>query len=135
MLKWGLWVPASQFQKFFLARVEPEFREREHDALLSILEEEPGIVSTGGGIVSTQLGRDALIGCGLPVVWLRLDFVTTKARVDGDTTTRRPLFEDYEKALGLFVLRQPWYAEVSTAVVDASQPIEIVVSDVAGHVE
>jgi shikimate kinase len=113
---------------------EPEFRELERDALLAILGEEPGIVSTGGGMVSTQLGRDALRGCGSPVVWLKLDFATTRARVESDIATVRPLFEDPEKALGLFAMRQPWYSEVATAVVDASQPIGAVVNDVAAHI-
>ncbi len=114
---------------------EPKFREFEREALMAILEEEPGIVATGGGIVSTHLGRQALIGCGSPVVWLRLDFATTKARVERDVTTQRPLFADPAKALGLFVMREPWYEEVSTAEIDASQPIEVVIDEVASYVE
>jgi shikimate kinase len=112
---------------------EPEFRVLEREALLAILEEEPGIVATGGGIVSTHLGRQALIGCGSPVVWLRLDFATTKARVEEDAATQRPLFMDPAKALGLFVVREPWYAQVSTAEIDASRSVEVVAADVAAY--
>lgn len=114
---------------------EPEFREYERAALAAILDQEPGIISTGGGIVSTQLGRNMLMGSGAMIVWLDLDFATINNRVAEDIATSRPLFVDPEKALGLFAVRQTWYAEVATTVVDASRPLEVVINEVMGLVE
>ena len=111
---------------------EAEFRKLELAALLEILENEPGIVSTGGGIVSTELGRKALMNCEAQVVLLKLSFEATKQRVINDAGPKRPLFNDPAKAFDLYNARELLYQRVATHTIDASQPIEQVVADIIG---
>lgn len=106
------------------------FRKLEAEALADILGQEPGIISTGGGIVSTEIGRSVLRAASTPVVWLRASFDDSARRVAQDTGRERPLFADAMKALELYNERRDWYAETSDHIVDASQPVELVVGDI-----
>lgn len=110
------------------------FRKLEAEALEDILTQEPGIISTGGGIVSTEIGRSALRAASVPVVWLRASFDDSAQRVAQDSGRERPLFADTAKALGLYNDREEWYAETSDHIVDASQPVELVVGDIVSIV-
>lgn len=106
------------------------FRQAEAEALGAILDREPGVISTGGGIVSTAIGRNALRAAGCPVVWLRAPFEDSARRVTQDNGRERPLFADTAKALELYDERAKWYAETSNRIVDATRPIELVVGDI-----
>ncbi len=106
------------------------FRKLEAEALGTILSQEPGVISTGGGIVSTEIGRNALLAAANPVVWLQAPFGESALRVAQDPGRERPLFADKLKALELYNQRTKWYAETSNHTVDASQPIELVVNDI-----
>jgi len=106
------------------------FRKLEAEALEDILSQEPGIISTGGGIVSTEIGRSALLAASTPVVWLRATFEDSARRVAQDSGRERPLFADTTRALELYNERQAWYEETSDHIVDASQPIELVAGDI-----
>jgi shikimate kinase len=106
------------------------FRKLEADTLGAILEQEPGIISTGGGIVSTEVGRKALVAANAPVLWLRAPFVEAAKRVFQDIGRERPLFNDVDKARELYHERMVWYEETSTYVIDASQPVELVMGDI-----
>ena len=106
------------------------FRKLEADTLREILAAKEGIVSTGGGIVSTQLGRGVLLGSGVPAVWLQAPFEVAAQRVAQDRGRERPLFANIDTARALFNERQPWYKETATAVVDASRPVELVAGDI-----
>ena len=107
-----------------------EFRRLEAEALETILGQEHVVISTGGGIVSTEVGRTALLAAGSPVVWLKAPFVVAAERVKYDTGRERPLFSNLEIARTLFNDRQEWYAETANHIVDASQPKELVVGTV-----
>ena len=107
------------------------FRRKEADALREVLAtSKEGIISTGGGIISTAVGRKALLGSGVPVVWLEVPFDVARQRVLSDSGRERPLFADAQKARALFDERQQWYEETASHRVDASQPIGRVVNDV-----
>lgn len=106
------------------------FRKAEANALEAILDREPGIISTGGGIVSTEIGRNALRAAGCPVVWLRAPFDDSAKRVAEDNGRERPLFADTATALKLYDERAQWYAKTSDHIVDATQPIELVVGGI-----
>ena len=108
----------------------PEFRRIEAEALKNILDKEPGVISTGGGIVSTEVGRSALLASSASVVWLRAPFEVAADRVIGDSGRERPLFSNVESARALFDERQQWYEDTATHIVDASQPKEQVVEAV-----
>jgi len=103
-----------------------KFRELEAATLQEILGETSGIVSTGGGIVSTEVGRKALRATGAPVIWLRAPFEAAERRVMQDTGRERPLFSDVTKARALYEERMGWYEETASHVIDASQPLELV---------
>lgn len=103
-----------------------KFRELEAATLLEILGETSGIVSTGGGIVSTEVGRKALLATGAPVLWLRAPFEAAERRVMRDTGRERPLFSDVTKARALYEERMGWYEETASHIIDASQPLELV---------
>ena len=111
------------------------FRKLEAATLVDILELEPGVISTGGGIVSTEVGRKALLASGVPVIWMWANFDVVAKRVSEDSVGRdRPLFDDVEKARALNDERQGWYRETATHTVDASQPIELVTGDIVAIV-
>lgn len=108
----------------------PKFRSLEIAALKTILQDrEPSVVSTGGGIVSTPLGRKALLEVVCPVVWMQAPFEDLATRVSKDTGRPRPLFEDRDEAYERFVERTPWYEQTASHYVDASAPIPEVVRD------
>ena len=108
----------------------PGFRRVEAEALRAILDQEPGVISTGGGIVSTEIGRSALLASSASVVWLKAPFDVAASRVTGDSGRERPLFSNMESARALFDERQQWYKETAGFEIDASQLKEQVVEDV-----
>ncbi len=106
------------------------FRRLEASTLEAILELESGVISTGGGIVSTEVGRNALRGAAANVVWMQAPFDDLSQRVLEDTGRERPLFEDPVKARQLYDERMPWYEETSDYSVNALQPANLVVRDI-----
>jgi shikimate kinase len=99
---------------------ESSFRQHEVDALRDALNHErSSIISTGGGIITTEYGRQTLKQANAHVVWLEVDFETAKARVGEDPN--RPLFQDVKKAHELFRARQCHYRRTARFVVDASK--------------
>ncbi len=111
----------------------PRFRRLEADTLLHLLGLEPAAISTGGGIVSTEVGRGVLLGAGVPVIWLQAPFETSVERVAYDTGRERPLFNDIDSARALHAERQPWYAETCHFAVDATQPAKLIATDIISH--
>lgn len=108
-----------------------EFRKIEAETLDTMLSQEPAVISTGGGIVSTELGRNVLFSTFVPVVWLQAPFEVAAEHVANDTTGReRPLFADLDAARVLFEERQQWYEETAEYIVNAAQPFEQVVQDI-----
>jgi shikimate kinase len=96
---------------------EAQFRLREIDALVKALAT-AGIVSTGGGAVTTADGREMLKT--QRCVWLRADPATLARRVgNGD----RPLLGDdpASRLEELATERNPLYADVAARTIDASQ--------------
>lgn len=106
------------------------FRELEAQTLGIILAENPGIISTGGGIVSTEVGRSALLGASVPVLWLRAPFEVSQERVLHDTGRERPLFNDIDTARSLYEQRMDWYQETAGHIIDATEPIDYVVEQI-----
>lgn len=106
---------------------EAAFRHLEIVALREALAAD-AVVATGGGAVSTPLGRDLLREA--PTVWLDArDDVLVERLEDGD----RPLLGE-DPATGLADLRarrRAWYEDVSRARVDASASPDEVAARVA----
>jgi len=115
-----------------LVKTDPaKFRRVESQALNDILGQEPGVISTGGGIVSTEIGRKALMDTHVLVIWLNAPFEVAAERVASDATGReRPLFSDYANAKKLYEERQEWYEATHDVSLDAAQPREDVVAQI-----
>lgn len=120
----GIDVPA-------LVAADPlEFRKKEAEALEATLAQEPAIIATGGGIVSTEVGRAVLHATKVPVVWLQVSFEEAVRRDANDSGTPRPLFQDKEKAYGIYQERIQWYKETSDYEIDADHPVQLVANHI-----
>ena len=110
---------------------EELFRRRELAALVRALTLD-AVVSTGGGVVTTQAGRDALRG--QPVIWLDGADEVIVARLDDE---ERPLLGANPGAAlaDLRRAREGWYREVAIARVDVAGAPEEVARRVIDAVE
>lgn len=107
---------------------EPAYRVLETAALLEALAEtEPLVVAAAGGVVLSDINRQALRGAAGVVIWLRADPDVMMARAM--TGTHRPLLdEDPEGTLRQMAMdREPLYREVADVIVDTThrQPAAI----------
>ena len=92
---------------------EPEFRRIEADVVRAALAEHTGIVSLGGGAITSPDVRDALVGH--TVVYLEISTAEGIRRISGSTV--RPLFaggDPAEKFRTLMTQRVPLYRAVAT---------------------
>jgi shikimate kinase len=123
--------------RIFAEDGEAEFRRVEAEVLAGALESEPHmVVATGGGVVTTEAGRELLCGAsvrGWTVVWLRTDASALIERVGGSDT--RPLLAGDAPAAvrRLLAEREDLYLQCSGAVVDTSgrSPAEVTESVLA----
>lgn len=98
---------------------EDHFRRLETAAVAAALAEHGGVLALGGGAILDAATRALL--SGHRVVWLRVDVPTAAKRVG--LARDRPLLAMNPRAhlRELLAARAPFYAEVATDVVDASQ--------------
>jgi shikimate kinase len=92
---------------------EPEFRRIEEDVIRSALQSHDGVLSLGGGAVTTQGVRDAL--AGHMVIYLEISAAEGVRRTGGSTV--RPLLaggDRGEKFRKLMAERVPLYRQVAT---------------------
>jgi shikimate kinase len=92
---------------------EPEFRRIEEDVIRSALQSHDGVLSLGGGAVTTQGVRDAL--SGHMVIYLEISAAEGVRRTGGSTV--RPLLaggDRGEKFRKLMAERVPLYRQVAT---------------------
>ena len=92
---------------------EPEFRRIEEDVIRSALQSHDGVLSLGGGAVTTQGVRDAL--SGHMVIFLEISAAEGVRRTGGSTV--RPLLaggDRGEKFRKLMAERVPLYRQVAT---------------------
>jgi shikimate kinase len=97
---------------------EPRFREIETEVVAAALDDFTGVLSLGGGALTSAATRQALTGSGVPIVYLRATLDQLSQRV-GDGRTR-PLLAGNPDA-GLAVLaaeRSQTYDEYATITVD-----------------
>jgi shikimate kinase len=100
--------------QLFAERGEAGFRAAEADAVIAALADFPGVLSLGGGAVTTPKVRAALQSCGVPVVLLQARRSTLLARI-GDGATRPLLKADPAGRLAvLSAERAAIYEEVAT---------------------
>ncbi|HEX2360248.1 MAG TPA: bifunctional shikimate kinase/3-dehydroquinate synthase [Solirubrobacterales bacterium] len=102
---------------FFEREGEAEFRRREEELVLSLLERggTPAVIALGGGAVESERVADAL-GAHLPV-WCRVDEETAWERASRDG--RRPLAADRDEFARRFAAREPLYESLARAILPA----------------
>lgn len=104
----------------FAADGEQEFRRIEEDVVRAALSEEDGVVSLGGGAVTTAGVREAL--AGHTVIYLEIGAREGVRRTGG--TSARPLLAGgnrAEKYRALMAQRTPLYRRVATIRVDTNR--------------
>ena len=104
--------------EIFAESGEPAFRAAEATAIAGALQDFPGILSLGGGALTTESTRTAIAASGVEVVLLRGTLQTLADRV-GDGRTRPLLAGDTGARLtALAAEREPVYAALATLTVD-----------------
>ena len=113
---------------FFAEKGEEAFRQVESEVLADLLKTDR-VVSTGGGVVISQLNRD-LLKTNPDNIYLKADFETLYQRIAADKDNQRPLFlnKSKEELASIFQERQAWYEEVASRVLDVTKlsPEEII---------
>ncbi len=102
--------------EIFEAFGENFFREKEHQVIARLLDQEIGILSTGGGAYLAKVNRDMISEKGA-AVWLKADLSLLWARVRHKDT--RPLLRTGDPLATLtkiFEERQPLYAKADLVV-------------------
>jgi shikimate kinase len=94
---------------------EPAFRELETSVTLELLVR-PGVLSLGGGAVTSERIRQALIGHR--VIWLKVSAGAAARRVGLNSARPLLLGNVHGKLVKLMAERQPLYAAVATDEVD-----------------
>ena len=114
--------------EFFAEKREEAFRQIESEVLADLLQRDQ-VVSTGGGVVSSQRNRD-LLKTNPDNIYLKADFETLFQRISSDKDNQRPLFlnNSKEELAAIFQERQAWYEEVASRVLDVTKlsPEEII---------
>jgi len=110
---------------------EAFFRDRETEVIKRLLDEECGILSTGGGAYLAERNRAAISKAGV-AIWLRADLNLLWARVRHKNN--RPLLQTenpFETLRGLSEARDPLYSKAELAVqCHAKYSIEEMVTEV-----
>lgn len=109
---------------------EDSFRKIEANVLERILDGNKCIISTGGGIVDSAIGRGALKRCY--TVWLEVDYFHSRQRIDD--LSSRPLFKDFDNASELLEKRNEIYSQYSDFKVNTNnKDVSQVVFDIQNH--
>ncbi|UWQ61136.1 shikimate kinase [Leisingera caerulea] len=110
---------------------EPFFRQKERQVIARLLEEERGILSTGGGAFLAQENREVITAKGVSV-WLDagLDVLWNRVR-HRDTRPLLRTADPYATLRGLYEQRVPLYAKADLTVAsDGQAAIETMVDRV-----
>jgi shikimate kinase len=105
-------------RELFAAFGEERFRSIEAEVIAGALDSFDGVLSLGGGALTSAATRTALAASDVPVVYLRATLDQLSQRV-GDGRTRPLLTGNPEARLALLAAeRAPTYDEVATIIVD-----------------
>lgn len=110
----------ASIPEIFARDGEARFREAEKNTILELVETEPAIIATGGGVVMNEDSFQTMLQ-NTVVIWLKADLDTLVLRTAKNKN--RPLLreENPEKILGdLLAAREPFYSKSHIAV-DSSE--------------
>jgi len=117
---------------------EATFRRVEAEALTALLQAPgPMVLATGGGCVETEACRTALWAAiaqhTVRVFWLLAPVEVLAARLRSDPTVRPSLtgFHPADELPVLAARRGEYYKALSDGILDATQPVEVLVDELA----
>lgn len=115
-LVFELGMPVAQY---FAIYGEESFRSQETALLKRLLQEEGGVISTGGGLVMRQENLE-LLKTNPSNIFLKLDFEALYQRLQADKTHKRPLFLNRSKneLKALYDYRLPLYESCATHTIE-----------------
>lgn len=115
-LVFELGMPVAQY---FAIYGEESFRSQETALLKRLLQEEGGVISTGGGLVMRQENLE-LLKTNPSNIFLKLDFEALYQRLQADKTHQRPLFLNQSKneLKALYDYRLPLYESCATYTIE-----------------
>jgi shikimate kinase len=104
---------------------EPAFRDLESTVLRQLLESDPGVVATGGGVVLRETNRTLLKARARPVIWLTAPVSVIRERLaaDPNSVTRRPSLTGgraVDEVADALAIREPLYREVADGMIDTA---------------
>jgi shikimate kinase len=117
---------------------EAKFREAEGDALGRVLHESPQVIALGGGTPTGprayQLLIDARAAGLITTTYLHSDCESLRSRLAADHTPRPSLtgMGTLAEVEQLYTRRDPLYRELADRVIDATRPIDTIVSELVG---
>lgn len=114
--------------EIFPKKGELWFRRTEEAAIRALLDGEPGVLALGGGALESAKTR-ALVPRVADVVWLHVTPEVAWERVSGSD---RPLAGDRGRFVRRAGAREPHYREAAHLEVDAQEPLDDIVTRVAG---
>ncbi|WP_342386969.1 shikimate kinase [Salinicoccus bachuensis] len=117
----------KEIPRIFEEEGEAGFRQKEFEALARTSSIK-GIVATGGGVVTYDRSYDFLKITEQPVIYLHADFETLYNRIEGDEN--RPLVKRKDQVRALYDRRLVLYRQVADHEIDASLPVEEVISGI-----
>jgi shikimate kinase len=128
----------TSIKNFFAMQGEAAFRQIETEVLIEVLRE-PGVIATGGGIVTQEANQKLLQSTSIPVIYLRARPETLAERIrrqpgvrpliDGQSTLS--VEETVQRARDLLQIRAPLYESCARVIVDSDgRSMDDVVSEI-----
>jgi shikimate kinase len=109
-------------REFFEREGEEAFRDLEESVIGDLVQGQPGVLATGGGVVLRQANRQRLRGAG-PVIYLRSTPEEVFRRVRHDA--KRPLLQvddPLQRLRDLYAERDPLYRETTHFIIETGRP-------------
>jgi shikimate kinase len=109
-------------REFFEREGEEAFRDLEESVVADLVQGQPGIVATGGGVVLRRVNRQRLRDAG-PVIYLRSTPEEVFRRVRHDA--KRPLLQvddPLQRLRDLYAERDPLYRETAHFIIETGRP-------------
>jgi len=121
-------------REYFQREGEATFRVLESEVLADVMQNHPGVVSTGGGIVTQAPNRELLKACGR-CVYLRAKPEELMRRLRHDKV--RPLLQVADpmaKLQELFSARDAWYTASASLILETGRPsMNLLVRDISNR--
>ncbi|MGK9043645.1 shikimate kinase [Mammaliicoccus vitulinus] len=107
---------------------EAYFRDLEYQALQKWIDKDV-VISTGGGIIESELSKDILKG-NLNTFWLKCDIEILFNRINHDHNRPNASGKSLNELKALYSKRELSYNEIAFKHIDANRPKEVVANEI-----